>query len=165
MILSKKMEELLNKQMNSEFYSSHLYLAMAAWFESQNLTGFAKWMEVQAEEERTHAMKFYNYIKERRGKIKISQIPELKSEYKNTLELFQEAFNHEENVTKQINGIIEAAYEEKDYASVEFLNWFIKEQVEEEASIDSILQQLKMIGESKGSLFYIDRHMAKRKEN
>ncbi len=164
MVPNKKMEEMLNKQLNSEFYNSHLYLAMAAWFEGQNLPGFASWMEIQAEEERKHALKIYNHLKERRGNIKISQVPLPPSEYKSALEVFQAAYDHEVSVSREINNLMEAALAEKDYAAVQLLNWFVNEQVEEEAQTDAVLQQLKMIGESRGSLMYIDRHMAKRKE-
>jgi len=163
MIPNKKIEELLNKQLNSEFYNSHLYLAMAAWFEIQNLPGFAAWMEVQAEEERKHALKFYSHLKERRGNIKISQVPQPPTEYKSALEVFQAAYDHEVAVSKEINHLMEAALAEKDYAAVQLLNWFVNEQVEEESQTDAVLQQLKMIGESRGSLMYIDRHLAKRK--
>ncbi|NLI10311.1 MAG: ferritin [Elusimicrobia bacterium] len=164
MIPNKKMEEMLNKQMNAEFYNSHLYMAMAAWFENQNLPGFASWMEVQAEEERKHALKFYNHLKERRGNIKVSQVPQPPANYKNALDVFQSALDHEIAVSKEINKMMEAALAEKDYAAVQLLNWFVSEQVEEEAQTDAVVQQLKMIGESRGSLMYIDRHLAKRKE-
>ncbi|MEW5951786.1 MAG: ferritin [Elusimicrobiota bacterium] len=164
MIPNKKMEEMLNKQMNAEFYNSHLYMAMAGWFENQNLPGFASWMEVQAEEERKHALKFYNHLKERRGNIKVSQVPQPPVNYKNALDVFQSALDHEIAVSKEINKMMEAALAEKDYAAVQLLNWFVSEQVEEEAQTDAVVQQLKMIGESRGSLMYIDRHLAKRKE-
>ncbi len=163
MVPSKKMEELLNKQMNAEFYNSHLYQAMAGWFEGEGLPGFAAWMEVQASEEREHALKFYNHLKERRGKIVVGAVPAAPSRYKSALDAFQAAFDHEVSVSKEINKLMETALAEKDYAAVELLRWFVTEQVEEEAQTDAVVQQLKMIGPSQGSLMYIDRHLGKRK--
>ncbi len=163
MIPSKKMEALLNKQMNAEFYNSHLYLAMAGWFEGQGLPGFAQWMEVQASEEREHAFKFYNHLKERRGNILVGPVPAAPTKYKSALAAMQAAFDHEVFVSQEINKMMADALAEKDYATVEMLRWFVTEQVEEEANTDAILQQLKMIGESRGSLMYIDRHVGKRK--
>lgn len=163
MIPNKKIETMLNKQMNAEFYNSHLYQAMAGWFEGQNLPGFATWMEVQAEEERGHAMKFYNHLKERRAVIAVGEVPPPPVKYKSALEAFQAAFDHEVEVSKDINKMMETALAEKDYAAVELLRWFVTEQVEEEAQTDAVLQQLKMIGPSLGSLMYIDRHLGKRK--
>jgi len=157
------MEALLNKQMNAEFYNSHLYQAMAGWFEGQNLPGFASWMEIQAGEERGHAMKFYNHLKERRGNIVVGPVPAAPTKYKGATDAIQAAFDHEVHVSEEINKMMETALAEKDYAAVEMLRWFVTEQVEEEASVDAILQQLKMVGESKGSLMYIDRHVGKRK--
>ena len=163
MVPNKKMEALLNKQMNAEFYNSHLYLAMAGWFEGQGLPGFAQWMGVQAEEERAHAMKFYNHLKERRAGILVGAVPAAPAKYKSALEAIQAAFDHEVAVSQEINKMMEAALAEKDFAAVELLRWFVTEQVEEEANTDAILQQLKMIGNSLGSLMYIDRHVGKRK--
>jgi ferritin len=157
------MEALLNKQMNAEFYNSQLYMAMAGWFEGQNLPGFASWMEIQAVEERGHAMKFYNHLKERRGAIAVGGVPAAPVKYKSALDAIQAAFDHEVHVSQEINKLMEAALAEKDFAAVEMLRWFVTEQVEEEANVDAILQQLKMVGESKGSLMYIDRHVGKRK--
>lgn len=163
MIPSKKIEALLNKQMNAEFYNSHLYQAMAGWFEGQNLPGFAQWMEVQAGEERGHAMRFYNHLKERRGNILVGAVPAAPTKYKSALDAFQAAFDHEVSVSEEINKLMETALAEKDFAAVEMLRWFVTEQVEEEAQTDAVVQQLKMIGPSLGSLMYIDRHLGKRK--
>ena len=163
MVPNKKIEALLNKQMNAEFYNSHLYQAMAGWFEGQNLPGFAQWMEVQAGEERGHAMRIYNHLKERRAAILVEGVPAAPNKYKSALEAFTAAFEHEVHVSKEINKLMEAALAEKDFATVEMLRWFVTEQVEEEAQTDAILQQLKMIGPSLGSLMYIDRHVGKRK--
>lgn len=163
MIPNKKMEALLNKQMNAEFYNAQLYRAMAGWFESQNLPGFATWLEVQAGEEHGHAMRFYNHLKERRGTILVGAVPPPPTKYKSALDAFQAAYDHEAHVSQEINKLMDAALAEKDYATAKMLDWFVTEQVEEEASTDAILQQLKMIGPSLGSLMYIDRHVGKRK--
>lgn len=163
MVPNKKIEALLNKQMNAEFYNSHLYQAMAGWFEGQNLPGFASWMEIQAGEEHGHAMRFYNHLKERRGNILVGAVPAVPVKYKGALDAIQSALDHEVFVSQEINKMMETALDEKDFAAVEMLRWFVTEQVEEEANVDAILQQLKMVGESKGSLMYIDRHVGKRK--
>ncbi|MDD5303101.1 MAG: ferritin [Elusimicrobia bacterium] len=162
-MIGKKMEEMLNKRMNSEFYNSNLYLAMAAWFEAQNLPGLAHWMEVQAGEERGHAMRFYNHIKERRGTIMLSGVPAVPVKYKSPLHAFEEAFNHEVEVSADINKAAEAAGAEKDFATAIMLQWFVTQQVEEEASTAAIVQQLRMAGDSKGGLMQIDHHLGKRK--
>ncbi|OGS56498.1 MAG: ferritin [Elusimicrobia bacterium RIFOXYB2_FULL_62_6] len=162
-MISKKMEEILNKQMNAEFYNSSLYLAMAAWFEGQNLPGLAHWMEVQAGEERGHAMRFYNHIKERRGVILVSGVDAVPVNYKSPLHAFEAAYAHEVKVSAAIDKIVEAAGAEKDFATAVMLQWFVSEQVEEEASTDAAVQQLKMAGESKGGLMQIDHHLGKRK--
>ena len=163
MIPGKKMEEMLNKQMNAEFYNSHLYLAMASWFEAQNLPGFARWMEVQAEEERGHAWKFYNHLKERRASISVGDVPAPPSQYKSPLDAMTAAFNHEAHVSEEINKMMEAALSEKDYAAAQMLQGFVSEQVEEEANTDAIVQQLKRAG-CDGALMHLDHHLAKRKE-
>ncbi len=163
MVPNKKIEALLNKQMNAEFYNSHLYQAMAGWFEGQNLPGFAQWMEVQAGEERGHAMRIYNHLKERRAAILVEGVPAAPNKYKSALEAFTAAFDHEVFVSQEINKMMETALAEKDFAAVEMLRWFVTEQVEEEAQTDAVVQQLKMIGPSLGSLMYIDRHVGKRK--
>ncbi len=163
MIPDKKIEALLNKQMNAEFYNSHLYLAMAAWFEGQNLTGFARWMEIQAEEERGHALRFYKHLKERRAAALVSEVPAVPVRYKSPLEALTAAYDHEVFVSKEINKMMDAALAGKDYAAAQMLQWFVTEQVEEEAQTDAIVQQLKMAGESKGGLMQIDHHLGKRK--
>lgn len=161
-MMNKKMEEMLNKQMNAEFYNSNLYLAMAAWFESQNLTGLAHWMEVQAGEERGHAMRFYNHIKDRRGAILLSEVVAVPVKYESPLNAFEAAFKHEVKVSADINKMVEIASAEKDFATVLMLQWFVNEQVEEEANTDTVVQQLRMAGDSKGGLMQIDHHQGKR---
>ncbi|HRU38322.1 MAG TPA: ferritin [Candidatus Goldiibacteriota bacterium] len=164
-MIGKRMEEGLNKQVNAEFYSSFLYLAMSADFESKNLKGFAHWMKAQAAEEYDHAMRIYKHIVERGGKVKLTAIDGPKSEWKNALEAFEDAYAHEQKVTGMIYKLVEMAKDEKDYAAESMLKWFVDEQVEEEAQTLEVVEQLKMIGDSKGSLFQIDHKLAKRKED
>ncbi|MFA5058311.1 MAG: ferritin [Opitutaceae bacterium] len=162
-MVSDKMEEMLNEQMNAEFYNSNLYLAMAAWFEAQNLAGLAHWMEVQAAEERGHAMRFYNHIRERRGTILLSEVAAVPVKYKSPLNAFEDAFGHEVKVSAAINRMVEAANAEKDYATALMLQWFVNEQVEEEAGTNAVVQQLRRVGDSEDGLMQIDHHLGKRK--
>ena len=164
MELSKKMEEALNKQLNAELFSSFLYLSMAADFQSKNFTGFATWFEIQAKEENEHAMKFYRYILERGGKVKLLAIDAPKNEWQTPLDAFTEAYEHEKKVTSLIYKLLELAIEEKDYATQEMLQWFVKEQVEEEAQTSQIVEQLKIIGDSKNGWLMLDHRLGKRKE-
>lgn len=161
-MISKTMQDAINKQINAELYSSYMYLAMAAYFESENLKGAAKWMRKQAQEENVHAMKFFDFINDRMGRVTLTAIDAPKTEWKSALEAFEEAFAHEQKVTGLINDLMTQAQKEKDHASAEMLQWFVKEQVEEEASADEVVNQLKMVGESKSSLLMIDHHLGKR---
>lgn len=164
-MIGKKMEEGLNKQINAEFYSSFLYLAMSADFEEKNLKGFANWLKVQAGEEYDHAMRLYKHIIERGGRVKLAAIDGPKAEWKTALEAFEDAYAHEQKVTAMIYKLVEIARDEKDYAAESMLKWFVDEQVEEEAQTLEIVDQLKMIGDSKGSLFQVDHKLAKRKDD
>lgn len=164
MILSKKLENAINKQINAELWSAYLYLSMSAYFESINLGGFANWMKVQANEEVEHAMKFYNHINERRGRVTLSAIAAIPTTWKSPLHAFEEAFKHEQKVTAMIENIADIATAEKDYAASTMLNWFHDEQVEEEQQTDAIVQKLKMIEKSTGGLFMLDRELGKRKK-
>jgi len=158
-MISKKVENELNKQINAELYSAYLYLAMSAWFESKNLKGFANWMRIQNQEETAHAMKFYDYVLERGGKITLKAIEMPKGSWKNVIEIFAETLKHEQYVTSLINNLMNVSLAEKDHAAANFLQWFVNEQVEEEANATDILEQLKMI-EGKGpALFMLDREL------
>ena len=161
-MLSKKMEEALNKQINEEFYSYYLYLSMSAWFASKSMEGFARWMSMQAQEEMIHTMKFYNHILERSAKVKLLQINEPKSEWQSPLEIFENTLEHERHITGCINSLVRLAMDENDFASNSFLQWFIDEQVEEEATANNVLDQLKAIGDNSSGLFMLDREMAGR---
>jgi ferritin len=164
MILSKKLENAINKQINAELWSAYLYLSMSAYFESINLGGFANWMRVQAQEEVGHAMRFYNHVIERRGRVLVSAIAATPTTWKSPLHAFDESFKHEQKVTGMIENLANIAATEKDYAATSMLKWFIDEQVEEELSTDAIVHKLKMIGTNTGGLFMLDRELAKRKK-
>jgi ferritin len=162
-MLPKKVLDEMNVQINKELYSAYLYLAMAAHFEGANLPGFAHWMKAQAAEEQAHAMKFFEYIYERGGAVTLDAIA--KPDFKPTgpKAAFDEVLKHEQYVTSRIHTIYAAAVDEKDYASQVFLQWFIKEQVEEEKNATQIVEMLKMAGEHGNALFIIDHHLADRK--
>ncbi|MEW6527562.1 MAG: ferritin [Spirochaetota bacterium] len=162
MVLSKKMEEALNKQINAELYSAYLYLSMAAYFESTNLSGFAHWMELQAEEEKQHAMKLYHYIVERGGRIVLDAIQKPQSEWKSPLDVFEAVYAHEQHVTSLIYNLADIARQEKDYATEVMLHWFIKEQVEEESNASSILERIKMVKDSVNGILQYDKILGKR---
>ena len=162
-MLSKKMEKALNEQLNAELYSAYLYLAMSAWFESQNLPGFASWMKIQVREENAHAMKFFEFIHERRGRVLLKAIKEPGKEWDSPLAAFEAALEHEQHITGRINDLMNLAAAEKDHATAVLLQWFVKEQVEEEASADRIVQVLKMAANAPGALLMLDHQMGERK--
>jgi ferritin len=164
MILSKKLENAINKQINAELWSAYLYLSMSAYFESINLGGFANWMRVQAQEEIDHAMRFYNHIIERRGRVIVSAIAATPTIWKSPLHAFDEAFKHEQKVTGMIENLANIAAAEKDYAGISMLKWFHDEQVEEELQTDTIVQKLKLIGTNTGGLFMLDHELTQRKK-
>ncbi len=161
-MLSERMMKALNKQLNAELYSAYLYLSMAAYFESKNLKGFANWMRVQAQEELTHAMKFFDYINERRGRVYLEAIEKPPTEWKSPLDVFEATYEHEVKVTSMINDLVNMAMEEKDHATYNMLQWFVAEQVEEEASADEIRQQLRMIKEDGRGIMMLDRELKQR---
>jgi ferritin len=161
-MLSEKMQEAINGQLNAELYSSYLYLSMNAYFKSINLDGFANWMHYQAQEELTHAMKFYDFINQRGGRVNLLQIEAPPTQWNSPLAVFEATLEHEQKVTGLINELVELALTAHDHASNIFLQWFVSEQVEEEESVTGVLEQLKLMGEAKGGLFMIDRELAKR---
>ncbi len=164
-MLNKKVEAALNEQLNREFYSAYLYLAMSAYFDSADLPGFAHFMNVQYQEEQSHAMRIFNYILSVGGRVELKTIQGAKTEWKDIIEVFEKTYEHECYITKSINELLYVAHEERDYATINMLQWFISEQVEEEASVLKILNQLKMI-EGKGSgVFMLDKEMAQRASN
>jgi ferritin len=161
-MLSKKMETALNKQINAELYSGYMYLAMSSYFETVNLPGFAAWLKAQAGEELGHAMKLFGYVVERRGTVALDAVDKPPSKWASPLKAFEDVYKHEVKVTGLINKLAELAAAEKDHATGVFLQWFINEQVEEEASADAIVQKLGMIKESSGGLLMLDHHLGKR---
>ena len=161
-MLSKSMEDALNRQVNRELYSAYLYMSMSAYFSSANLSGFAKWMRIQAKEERAHATKLYDYILARGGKIALFDIEAPKAKWASATKVFEEVYAHEQKVTGMINALVELATKEKDHASFEMLQWFVKEQVEEEEHASEILAKVRTIGDVPGHLFYLDHQLAKR---
>lgn len=156
------MQDIINEQINAELYSAYLYRSMSADLESKGLPGFANWMKVQAQEEDFHAMKFFDYLNERGGRVILKDIKAPKTQWASPLEIFQEAYNHEILVTSLINKMMDVAIEEKDYASQQMLQWFVEEQVEEEASAEEIVNKLKLIGDGGSGLFHMDKDMAGR---
>ena len=161
-MITPKIEKALNEQLNHEFFSAYLYLSMAAWCQSNDLDGMANWMQVQFQEEQSHAMKFFNFITERGGKVELAKIEAPLNEWPNPVALFEATLSHEQKVTRLINDLIYLARDERDNATEIFLGWFINEQVEEEASVDKVLGQLKIAKDSPHALLMIDRELAAR---
>lgn len=162
MALSKKMTDSLNRQVNAELYSGYLYLAMDSYFESINLKGLAAWMNAQAKEELFHAMKLYDFVNERGGRTVLAQIEAPKKDWKSPLDAFREAYAHEIKVTGMINGLVDLALKEKDHATFNMLQWFVKEQVEEESQTDDAVKKLELIGKDPNGLFMFDQQMGAR---
>ena len=161
-MISKKIQKALNEQLNAEFYSSYFYLSMSAYFESKDLQGFAQWFRLQADEEYAHAMKIFDYVYQIGGEVKLMKIDGPKTNWDSFLEVFQDTFEHEQKVTKSINDLLELSYAEKDHATVNFLQWFVSEQVEEEATAMQNVKKMEMIGDDKAGLFMIDKELGGR---
>jgi ferritin len=161
-MISDKMQRALNEQLNLELYSAYVYASMAAHFEYKNLHGIANWFEVQVKEELGHSAKFYKYINDQGAPVALAAIAQPPTEFKSPVAAFEESLNHERKVTQSINNLMGQAVSESDYATVAFLQWFVTEQVEEESSVDDILQKLKLVGEDPRGLFMIDRQLAMR---
>lgn len=161
-MISKTMQNAINEQINAELWSSYLYLSMASYFDSISLSGFSNWMQAQAQEEINHAMRFYNHVIERGGRVKLAAIDEVPTEWKSPLDAFEQTYKHEQKVTSLIENLADVAEKEKDRASMNMLQWFIDEQVEEEDSADEIVQKLKLIGESGNGIFMLDRELGQR---
>lgn len=162
-MLTKKMEEALNRQINEEMYSAYLYLSMSAYFASINLSGFSHWLYVQYHEELEHAEKIFKYVIERGGRVKLTAIKEPEFEWKSPRDAFEAVVKHEKYITSRIYELLEIAEQEKDRATFAMLQWFVNEQVEEEAHSEEILARLEMIGDSKQGLLMLDRELAQRK--
>lgn len=160
--MNQKIENAFNEHLNAELYSSYLYLSMSAYLESENLKGMANWMRIQAQEEMTHVMKFYDFIHDRDGQVILKEVKAPKIEWSSTLEVFEDALAHERLVSGLINELVNLSRSENDHMADNFLQWFVTEQVEEEASAQEIADQLKLAGDQGGVLFMLDRELAKR---
>lgn len=154
-MLKKSIEDICNRQIVREGYSSNLYLAMASWAETSGLSGVAGWMYAQADEERLHMLKFIKYVNERGGKAVIPSLEQPPVEYKSVEDVFKEVLKHEEFVTASINEIVALTLDEKDFNTHNFLQWFVMEQVEEEASVKSILDKVRLVGNN--NMYEFDR--------
>lgn len=161
-MISNKLQDAINDQIQAEMDSAYIYLAMSVYSESQNLSGFAHWLKTQYSEEMEHAFKLLNYLVERGGIVKLQAIAAPAVEYGSPVEVFEKVLAHEIHITGLITKLYELAIAEKDYAAQIFLQWFIEEQVEEEANAENVLVRLQMIGNSSGSLLYIDKGLGKR---
>ncbi|MEE9296708.1 MAG: ferritin [Phycisphaerae bacterium] len=161
-MLDAKIQGAFNKHLNAEFFSSYLYLSMSAYFESQSLRGMAKWMRMQAREENVHAMKFFNFIIERKGTIALTQIDAPPLEWSSPAAAVQAAYEHECEITGLINDLVNLAVSAKDHATNAFLQWFVTEQVEEESSVQEIVERLRLVGDSGPALLMVDRELGGR---
>ena len=161
-MLGKEIQDEMNEQMKNEFYAAYQYLSMAAYCESENLPGFAHWMRTQAQEETQHAMKFYDFILDRNGRVVLQAVEEPVVEFGAPLEVFERALEQEQRVTAMINDLYGLAVRENDYASQTFLQWFVTEQVEEEKNAGDVVETLKMIGDRSEALFLLDRELGRR---
>jgi len=161
-MLDPKMQEAFNRQINAELYSSYLYLSMAAYFESQGLKGMANWMRIQVQEELQHVVKFNDFVIERGGRVLLTAVDGPKTDWASPLEVFQDAYEHECKVSELINNLVDLATAERDHASSVFLQWFITEQVEEEASALEVVDKLKLVADHPHALFMIDKDLAQR---
>lgn len=161
-MLSQKLTDALNEQMNYEFESAHAYLAMAGCCSDMGLDGFTNFFMVQYQEEISHAMKFYYFIDEMDGRIEIKGIPNQENNFESPLAVFEAALKHEQSVTKRIYNLMDIAIEEKEHATKSFLEWFVDEQVEEESGMKDKIKRLERIGENSNGLYMMDAELAKR---
>lgn len=164
MQLSKKIQDTLNAQIKEELFSSYIYLSMAAYFEANNLPGFAHWMQVQSNEELEHAMKFYGYIHDRGGRVTLHAIDQPPTDFESATDAFEQTLAHEQYITDKIHKLYGMATEENDYASQILLQWYVEEQVEEEKNATEILAVLKMVGDKGQGLIMLDRRLAQREK-
>jgi ferritin len=162
MALDKSLQDAMNEQLKNELYSAYVYLSMSAYYDSINLPGFAHWMRVQAQEEVNHAMKFYEFITDRGGRVVLKAIDQPPVEFQSPLDAFQRALEHEQRVTAMIHDLYALAVQQGDYASQVFLHWFVEEQVEEEKSASQIVETLKMVGEHGPALVMLDKALGER---
>lgn len=162
MRINANVQEVLNKQINAEFWSAYMYLSMSIWFEGKGLKGFANWMRVQYQEETTHALKFVDFINERQGIVKLEPIQQVPSEWSSILNVMEVVYEHELKVTELIYNCQETAENEKDRATANMLQWYVNEQIEEEANVDNIINQLKLIGDNGQAIYLLDKELSTR---
>ena len=161
-MLSDKLQLALNEQINAEYHSGYLYLAMVAYFEGMNLDGCGNWMRIQAQEEVMHGMKIFDYLSERGGRVKLTAVEAPPPDWKSPLEAFEAALAHEIHMTERINDLADLPLEERDHATNNVLQWYVTEQVEEESNVDDIVQKLKLLGKDGPGLFMLDRELKTR---
>ncbi|MBR4488483.1 MAG: ferritin [Bacteroidales bacterium] len=161
-MINERMQKEINEQINAELWSGYLYLSMSAWFTQNNLPGFANWMYIQYQEEFTHAMKMFRYIHERGGVVTLKPIKAVDTKWKSATAIFEQTLSHERTVTSLINSLMDTAHEIRDYATINFLNWYVDEQVEEEAHAEEILEKVKMIEKDKAAMYNLDKELSTR---
>lgn len=161
-MLNKKIEQAINEQINAEIYSAYLYASMEMYLESIDMAGAAVWMRAQVQEEMAHAEKFMRYVNDRGGRVILTAIETPPTEWTSVQEVFESALAHEQKVTSLINTLVALARTENDYMSENFLQWYVAEQVEEEASVGEVVRKFKLVGESGGGIFMIDRELSTR---
>lgn len=161
-MIKQSLEEAINQQINAEIYSAYLYMSMSAHCTSINLKGFANWMQVQAQEEFMHAKKFYDYLLNRGGRVKLLTVQGPPVEWKSVQHIFESTYEHEQEVTRRINALVDLAIKESDHATNAMLQWFVTEQVEEEANASEVLERIKLAGGEGSGLFMIDSELGAR---
>ena len=161
-MIKKEVLNALNEQINAESYSAFMYLSMAAYFENMGLSGFANWMKVQYQEESAHAIRFFNYVVDRGGKVELKSIKQVPTEFDGIVDVFEKTLVHENHVTDLINNLMNVAMAANDHAAQSFLKWFVDEQVEEEANVEKILATLKLINGQGNGIFMMDRELGQR---
>lgn len=161
-MISRAMQDAINKQIRDELYSAYLYLSMAAYFEDTSLPGFASWMRMQSQEEVSHAMKFFDFVNERGGRVTLHAIDQPPLEFESPQAVFEATYEHEQKVTGLIHDLYELALAEKDYPAQVMLHWFIDEQVEEEDGVSAILAALERVGDKDQGLLMLDRELGQR---
>lgn len=158
-MLKEKVLIALNNQLNAEMHSAYLYLSMSAYFEDKGLGGFANWMKVQYQEELSHALKFFDFINERNGRVTLTPIAGVATDFDGVIDVFEKTLAHEQMVTAMIDNIVDIAVEASDHATQSFLRWFIDEQVEEEANVNELLDNLKLINGQGNGVFMLNREL------
>jgi len=161
-MISNEMSNALSNQVSAEFYSAYLYLSMAAWFDARGLQGFSNWMKIQAREELTHGDKIFDYISERDGDISLAAIDAPPGDWESPLTAFKNVLEHEQKVTSMINSLVSLSRREEDYATENFLQWFVNEQVEEESTARNIVDHLSIVGDNSQALLMLDRELGVR---